>query len=189
MKKIISILMAAVMVLAFAACGNNSGNNGGNDAAVTDPLEVLTKAWEGLSEDEKFPAAGGDATTPVDGAPVKFDISDVDNLSYMLSFPAESVDLIDSAASLTHMMNMNTFSCGAYHLKNASDAATLAQALRDSIQSRQWRCGFPDKVVVITVNEVVVAMYGHEDLINAFRDQITGAYSAAVVAFDEAIDF
>ena len=29
MKKIISILMAAVMVLAFAACGNNSGNNGG----------------------------------------------------------------------------------------------------------------------------------------------------------------
>ena len=49
MKKIISILMAAVMVLAFAACGNNSGNNGGNDAAVTDPLEVLTKAWEGLS--------------------------------------------------------------------------------------------------------------------------------------------
>ena len=107
MKKIISILMAAVMVLAFAACGNNSGNNGGNDAAVTDPLEVLTKAWEGLSEDEKFPAAGGDATTPVDGAPGKFDISDVDNLSYMLSFPAESVDLIDSAASLTHMMNMN----------------------------------------------------------------------------------
>ena len=41
MKKIISILLAAAMVLAFAACGNNSGNNGGNDAAVTDPLEVL----------------------------------------------------------------------------------------------------------------------------------------------------
>ncbi len=189
MKKIISILLAAVMVLAFAACGNNSGNNGGNDAAVTDPLEVLTKAWEGLSEDEKFPAAGGDMTNPVDNAPGKVDISDTDNLEYLLTFPAGSIDLIDNAASLTHMMNMNTFSCGAYHLKNAADAKTLAQALRDNIQSRQWMCGFPDKLVVITVNEVVVSMYGHEDLINAFRDQITGAYSAAVIDFDEAINF
>ena len=34
MKKIISILLAAVMVLAFAACGNNSGNNGGNTEYV-----------------------------------------------------------------------------------------------------------------------------------------------------------
>ena len=189
MKKIISILLAAVMVLAFAACGNNSGNNGGNDAAVTDPLEVLTKAWEGLSEDEKFPASGGDMTNPVDNAPGKVDISDTDNLEYLLTFPAGSIDLIDNAASLTHMMNMNTFSCGAYHLKNAADAKTLAQALRDNIQSRQWMCGFPDKLVVITVNEVVVSMYGHEDLINAFRDQITGAYSAAVIDFDEAINF
>ena len=31
MKKIISILLAAAMVLAFAACGNNSGNNGSTD--------------------------------------------------------------------------------------------------------------------------------------------------------------
>ena len=52
MKKIISILLAAVMVLAFAACGNNSGNNGGNDAAVTDPLEVLSKTWSSLPEED-----------------------------------------------------------------------------------------------------------------------------------------
>ena len=129
MKKIISILLAAAMVLAFAACGNNSGNNGGNDAAVTDPLEVLSKTWSSLPEEDKFPAAGGDNGSPVDDKPGKFDISDTDNLDYMLSFPAGSVDLIDSAASLTHMMNMNTFTCGAYHVKNAADAKTLAQAL------------------------------------------------------------
>lgn len=117
MKKIISILLAAAMVLAFAACGNNSGNNGGNDAAVTDPLEVLSKTWSSLPEEDKFPAAGGDNGSPVDDKPGKFDISDTDNLDYMLSFPAGSVDLIDSAASLTHMMNMNTFTCGAYHVK------------------------------------------------------------------------
>ena len=179
MKKIIPILLAAAMVLAFAACGNNSGNNGGNDAAVTDPLEVLSKTWSSLPEEDKFPASGGDNGSPVDDKPGKFDISDTDNLDYMLSFPAGSVDLIDSAASLTHMMNMNTFTCGAYHVKNAADAKTLAQSLRDSIQSRQWMCGFP--------NEVVVAMYGDEELINSFRDTLTASYPAAVIDFDEAI--
>lgn len=187
MKKIISILLAAVMVLAFAACGNNSGNNGGNDAAVTDPLEVLNKVWSALPEDYKFPAAGGDNNNAVEDKPGKFDISDTDNLDYMLSFPAGSVDLIDSAASISHMMNMNTFTCGAYHVKNVADAKTLAQALRDSIQSRQWMCGFPDKLVVITINEVVVAMYGDEELINSFRDTLTASYPAAVIDFDEAI--
>ena len=126
MKKIISILLAAVMVLAFAACGNNSGNNGGNDAAVTDPLEVLNKVWSALPEDYKFPAAGGDNNNAVEDKPGKFDISDADNLDYMLSFPADSTTLIDSAASISHMMNMNTFTCGAYHVKNAADAKTLA---------------------------------------------------------------
>lgn len=187
MKKIISILLAAAMVLAFAACGNNSGSNGGNDAAVTDPLEVLNKVWSALPEDYKFPAAGGDNNNAVEDKPGKFDISDADNLDYMLSFPADSTTLIDSAASISHMMNMNTFTCGAYHVKNAADAKTLAQSLRDSIQSRQWMCGFPDKVVVLTVNEVVVAMYGDEELINSFRDTLTASYPAAVIDFDEAI--
>ena len=146
--------------------------------------------WSSLPEEDKFPASGGDNGSPVDDKPGKFDISDTDNLDYMLSFPAGSVDLIDSAASLTHMMNMNTFTCGAYHLSDdvsAADAKTLAQSLRDSIQSRQWMCGFPDKLVVITINEVVVAMYGYEDIINAFRDTLTASYPAAVIDFDEAI--
>ena len=185
MKKLISILLAAVMVAAFAACGNNGGTPAGNK--VTDPLEVLNKVWSSLPEDQKFPASGGDTENPTDDKPGAFGISDTDSLDYMLSFPTGSVDLIDSAASISHMMNMNTFTCGAYHVKNSADAKTLAQALRDSIQSRQWMCGFPDKLVVATVDEVVVAMYGDEELINSFRDTLTASYPAAVIDFDEAI--
>ena len=187
MKKIISILLAAAMVLAFAACGNNSGNNGGNDAAVTDPLEVLSKTWSSLPEEDKFPAAGGDNGSPVDDKPGKFDISDTDNLDYMLSFPAGSVDLIDSAASLTHMMNMNTFTCGAYHAADAKDVSKLAGDLRDAIQGKQWMCGFPDKLVIATMDKYVIGMYGDEELINTFRDKLLASYSAAAVVYDEAI--
>ncbi len=156
-------------------------------AAVDDALTILNAIWNTYSDEEKFPAAGGDSEHAVDGAPGSFDASNADNLSYLLTFPADDASLIDSAASLVHMMNLNTFTCGAYHVKNAADAKTLAQSLRDSIQSRQWMCGFPDKLVVITINEVVVAMYGDEELINSFRDTLTASYPAAVIDFDEAI--
>ena len=43
------------------------------------------------------------------------------------------------------------------------------------------------EVVVLTVDEVVVAMYGDEELINSFRDALTSSYSGAVINFDEAI--
>ena len=186
MKKIISILLAAVMVLAFAACGNNSGNNGGNDAAVTDPLEVLNKVWSSLPEDQKFPASGGDIENPTDDKPGKFDISDTDNLDYMLSFPAGSVDLIDSAASISHMMNMNTFTCGALRVKNGDDAAKLAEDLRDAIQNKQWMCGFPDKVAVAVVGEYVVSVFGAEDLVDTFMSHLNGIFGVQPV-YDEAI--
>ena len=187
MKKIISILLAAAMVLAFAACGNNSGNNGGNDAAVTDPLEVLSKTWSSLPEEDKFPAAGGDNGSPVDDKPGKFDISDTDNLDYMLSFPAGSVDLIDSAASLTHMMNMNTFTCGAFHVKDSGDVAALCASLRENILDRHWMCGFPDKLVIVTVGDYVVSVYGYTDLVDTFTAKLAAAYPSAKTVSDDPI--
>ena len=64
---------------------------------------------------------------------------------------------------------------------------TVAQDLRDAIQSKQWMCGFPDKLVIFTYDQYVVSLYGDEDLVNTFRDKLTAAYSDAVVAYDEAI--
>ena len=59
--------------------------------------------------------------------------------------------------------------------------------MRDAIQSKQWMCGFPDKLVVFTYDRYVVALYGNEDLVNTFRDKLAAAYGNAVVAYDEAI--
>ena len=185
MKKFVSILLAALFVLAFAACGNNGGTPAGDK--VTDPLEVLNKTWSSLPEDYKFPAAGGDNNHPVEDKPGTFDISDTDSLDYMLSFPADSASLIDSAASISHMMNMNTFTCGAYHAADAKNVSKLADDLRAAIQGKQWMCGFPDKLVIATMDKYVIGMYGDEELINTFRDKLLASYSAAAVVYDEAI--
>lgn len=65
MKKIIALALAAVMVLAFAACAKQNGENSTtapSDDQKRQPqsaLEILEKVWSKYSTDEKFPATGG----------------------------------------------------------------------------------------------------------------------------------
>ena len=53
-------------------------------AQDTGALSLLTSVWSTYSEDDKFPAAGGDAEHSVDGAPGSFDVSNADSLTYQL---------------------------------------------------------------------------------------------------------
>ena len=149
-------------------------------AASGDALSILTAVWNTYNDDEKFPVA--------EDAPISMDISSIDNISYLLTFPAEDAALIDGAASLTHMMNLNTFTCGAFHVADANNVARLADDLRTTIQAKHWMCGFPDKLVIVTVGQSVLSVYGNEELVNTFRDKLLTSYSAATAVYDEAIN-
>ena len=157
-------------------------------AAVDDALTILNAIWNTYSDEEKFPAAGGDSEHAVDGAPGSFDASNADSLSYQLTFPADDASLIDSAASLVHMMNLNTFTCGAFHVADANNVARLADDLRTTIQAKHWMCGFPDKLVIVTVGQSVFSVYGNEELVNTFRDKLLASYPTAAAVYDEAIN-
>ena len=157
-------------------------------AAVDDALTILNAIWNTYSDEEKFPAAGGDSEHAVDGAPGSFDASNADSLSYLLTFPADDASLIDSAASLVHMMNLNTFTCGAFHVADANNVAMLADDLRTTIQAKRWMCGFPDKLVIVTVGQSVLSVYGNEELVNTFRDKLLASYPTAAAVYDEAIN-
>ena len=148
-------------------------------AASGDALSILTAVWNTYNDDEKFPVA--------EDAPISMDISSIDNISYLLTFPAEDAALIDGAASLTHMMNLNTFTCGAFHAVSTQDAAKLADDLHTAIADKHWMCGFPDKMVIVTLDQTVISLYGHEDLINTFRNKLQAAYPSAAIAYEEAI--
>ena len=143
-------------------------------------LSILTAVWGTYSEEEKFPAGDG---------PMAMDMSNPDNYTYMLTFPAADTGLIDEAAGLVHMMNLNTFTCGAFHAADSKDLSTLAEDLHTAVTGKQWMCGFPDKLVIVTVDQCVLSLYGHEELVNTFRDKLTAAYPAASVVYDEAIAF
>ena len=190
MKKLFSLLLAAAMILSLAACGSKADdNNGGDTAQPADALALLNTVWSSYSDDEKFPAAGGDydESNMTEDAPGNFSVSDGDALDYSLGYPAADADKLADAASLTHMMNANTFTAGAYHLSDKSDMDTVVSDLKDNIMNRQWMCGFPDKLVIATLGNYVVSVYGDEELVNTFRDKLQAAYSDAAIAYDEMI--
>lgn len=188
MKKITSLALALALALTLTACGKKDNTAGSGDSSVpADATALLTAVWDAHSDDEKFPAAGGDYENPVEDAPGAVSIADADNLNYMLTLPVEDAGKIDGAASLSHMMNANTFTCGAYHLSDDVSAADVASSLRDNIMNRQWMCGFPDKLMVLTMGQFVVSVYGAEDLVDTFRDKLQNCFSSAVVVYDEPI--
>lgn len=185
MKKIVSLVLAALLVLSLAACGSKDNASDGNPVWPTSALNILETVWNTYGEDEKFAVAGGDFSeaNAREDAPGVFDLKDRALADSELGLPKTAE--VDEAASLVHMMNANTFTAAAYHA--TGDTAELAQQLRDNIMQRQWMCGFPDKLVIATLGNYVVSVYGDEELVNTFRDKLQAAYSDAAIAYDEMI--
>ena len=187
MKRALSLALAFVLALTLTACGKKDTGTDSDSNVPTDALTLLNTVWDSYTDDEKFPAAGGDYEHSVDGAPGAFDISDTDNLTYLLSVPAEDADKLDDVASLMHMMNANTFTAGAFHVASSSDVDSVVSDLKDNIMNRQWMCGLPDKLVILTLGDYVISCYGAEDLVDQFSEKVTEAFADAAVVCDEAI--
>ena len=190
MKKVLAILLAVLTVCSLAACAARTGGaEDSNAAVIPDALTLLNTVWASYTDDEKFPAAGGDydEANMTDGAPGKVGLEDAESVEYLLSVPADIVSKFDDAASLLHMLNGNTFTCGAYRLKDAADVDSVAASIKEYVMGKQWMCGFPDKLLVASVGNYVIECFGAEDLVNTFRDKLTAAYEGANVMTDEAI--
>ena len=198
MKKIVTLLLAVAMLLTLVACGNGSKDTTANGEETTasqaveskDPLTVLQTVWASYGDDEKFAVAGGDMSeenSKMD-EPGVFSLENKEELDATLGLSAEAAEKVDSAASLVHMMNANTFTCGAFKVKNADDVASLAEQLKDNILKRQWMCGFPDKLVVASVDDVVLAFFGKNDNIDTFKAKLTAAYASAEVISESPIE-
>ena len=184
MKKFISLVLAAVLAFILVACGSKTDDKGDQPYTPASALDLLEKVWSTYTEDEKFPASGGDYSeaNSKEDAPGVFDLTDRAVVNSSLGLPETA--MVDQAASLVHMMNQNTFTAAAYHCTD--DPAALATQLRDNIQQRQWMCGFPDKVAVAVVGEYVVSVFGAEDLVDTFMSHLNGIFGVQPV-YDEAI--
>ena len=187
MKRIVSAVLCAVMLFVLTACGASAPSDA--DAAPASAFELLETVWNSYSDDEKFPAAGGDYSEENmrDGAPGNFSMDDADLLDSSLGFPTAEAGKIDGAASLVHMMNLNTFTCGAFHAKESGDVTALCAAVRENILARRWMCGFPEKLVIVTVGDYIVSVFGHADPVDTFTAKLAAAYPNAKTVSDDPI--
>ena len=202
MKKFIAMLLALVMVMSMAACASNNGGETTTAATTTAPqvdapasaLEILNTVWGAYADDQKFASMGGTPQVDAEGFPIlnegpgAVETTDTDTLTYTLLIPADLQASITDAASLVHMMNANTFTCGVYRLAAGTDVDAFATTMRDTVQSNQWFCGFPEQLIITVIGgEYVLVAFGNGEIMNTFNGHLTAGYPDAVSKYAEAI--
>ena len=191
MKRPVALLLSMILALGLTACGGGQKNETTkDDTEGKTAVDILNDVWASYEEDEKFAIAGGDYETMVQDAPGTVNVSDGEVLNSLLGFPAESVGMIDDGASMMHMMNQNTFTAGVYHVTSADDVQAVADAVKENILNRQWMCGFPDDLVVYSVGTSYVAVvFGAEDVVDNFEEELQEVYTSAKVLYEEDLNF
>ena len=192
MKKILTLAIAAVLVFSLVSCTKKDKEDVTTGTSAADvqnkgpksALEILETVWKKYSADDKFAAMGGSEKNMKEDAPGKFDLGDAEALDFELGFPKAEVGKLDDAASLLHMLNQNTFTCGVYHVKNSADVEAIAAKIKDNILARNWMCGFPEKLVIMTVGDYIVSVFGAAELISTFTAKLTASYGSVRQLFD-----
>lgn len=148
---------------------------------------LLSSIYNAFAEDQKFPIGGGDSANLVMDAPGAFDITNVEELESSLGFPSSQVANIDGAASMIHMMNANTFTGAAYHLIDGADADAFAEAVKETVLAKQWICGMPDTLVILSADGYIITAYGNAELIENFKTTALSAISGSEVILETPI--
>ena len=202
MKKLLALILAAFMLMSFAACSAPQNDGKGDDQTneqttnndqttlgdtkdetpklegVEAPVDVLNAIWAKYADDQKFFAMGGDFSNLVDNAPGAYALTDKDSLAAQLICKGEAANAVAEAASLIHAMNANTFTGAAYKLSEGADMDAFITAIKSDIQGNQWICGFPEKLLTAKISgEYVVVAFGNGEIIETFKTNLVSAYS------------
>lgn len=189
MKKMIALMLALATILTMTACGKKA------EPVETTPtvevpasaLEIFQNIWDAYGEEEKFAVMGGGMENPVDGAPGEFSL-DEENITYALLIPAEQLTNVTEAASLTHMMNANTFTGAVYKLADGVSAADFGTAMRDAVMNNQWMCGFPDSLLIQDIaGAYVLVAFGKKEPMTSLETHLKEVYPDSTVLTNEPI--
>lgn len=191
MKRITSLIVILALLVSFASCadGNSSTSNESSNTSVStdtsttttptvdDPVELLNKVWEVYKDEERFFPMGGDLdNVNMDGAG-KFGLQNSENIDSTLGLPASMIPNVESAASIINAMNANSLTCAAYKLKNEADISTVANAIKENLDDREWQCGVPETLIIFNVDGLLVTAFGNNVSINIFVNNLKSVFS------------
>lgn len=185
--KIISILIIGVICCtSIIGCGSKE-INGQNTMDISGADDILNTIIKEYDEDSKFPIAGGDSAHQVMDKPGNFDLELKDELDAVTGFPAREIENISEAATMIHMLNANIFTGAAYKLKDV-DREILTESIRNNFSNRQWICGAPETLLIMSVNDYLIVAFGEDKLINSFESNAKKALNGIEVIANEPIE-
>ena len=181
MKKLISMLLALVMVLSLTACGGNANNDETipSDAAQEPLTGTLEELLNQVVEQNPVEFMGG--VIPVDVADTTED--GLANLKYFTGL--DSAEGITEAAVFEPMMGSIAFSMV---MVRAEDAANAAAAMKSGIDQRKWICVEADDLMVCSYADVVMLIMVGSDsgltaqsFVDAFQTVCASQFEGAEV--------
>ena len=190
MKKLTVIVLAlAMMMTLFAGCGKAKPEETVPAQQMpASALEILETVWASYGDEEKFPIIGGNIEANIMDAPGNYDMTYAENMTWNLLVPSDQIANVTEAASMIHMMNTNTFTCGAFKLAEGVAAADFGAAMQQAIQSNQWMCGFPDSLLIQSFGDTyVVVAFGMTDAMTSFENHMKTAYPGFETLYSESI--
>lgn len=196
MKKIIALILVAVMLAALASCGNDPNNESTSSSSSTSATTESTK-----NEQTTETTTTSDPVTP----PEKKELADIISATYEkhpisigvstdkldLELDADTIQFISAVKSIDKvseisisgpMMAPPAYQMVVVRVKDASDAESVAKEMLENANPAKWVCVQAECVRVgVCGDTIMMVMYSVDDataLINAFGEVCGGLTSA-----------
>lgn len=187
-KKIISLFGVVILSFStFTSCGASTekekdteyssessrqiSSESSSQTSDQDSTELFQEIMRKVGEEGRFNSIGGSMLEPVDGAPGKIKLSDTDFLTNTLFIPNEIQENIDEVSTLIDVMNTNNFTGMCCKVKDIS-TEDFARKLSEGLKTAQFICGRPEKLLIASNEDHVVALFGLTDYIDAYEKAI-----------------
>ena len=184
MKKIICILIAALMAFTFAACSDN----GSEIKETTESTTEMSTEIAGTLEE--IAAEMYTKTTTIEMMlmePIEIDLTDPDAVKSYLGI--DSADSIERAVFSEPMIGSIAYSMSLVTVKDGSDVEALKSQILEGINYRKWLCVAAEKVLVTSCGSTVMMVMAQEEIVddvyNAFNSVANGAASSPLTKIGE----
>ena len=169
MKKILTVFLAALMILSFAACNTSD-----------DPEVTGNPNYEGTLADLVDAIYEKKPLEMMVSQAIDIDVTDADALRYYLGL--DSADGITEAVFSEAMTGSQAYSLCLARLGEGADVATIKNAILNGVDTQKWICVGADQLIVGNCGDVVIMVMADsqlsetlaEDIYNAFVE-VTGA--------------
>lgn len=166
MKKILTVFLAALMILSFAACGTTPADDqqeGSSNPNYEDTLAALVAA---IYEKKPLEMMVSQA--------IEIDIADADALRYYLGL--ESADGITEAVFSEAMTGSQAYSLCLARLGEGADVDAIKNGILNGVDTQKWICVGADQLIVGNCGDVVIMVMADSQLSPTLAEEIYGAF-------------